>query len=59
MPETIVPLLFDAAGLNVPDEELADFVAVYPALRAGADTLYAVPELAHTDPVLTFAPAKD
>jgi hypothetical protein len=58
-PESTVPLLFDAAGLTIPDDELADFVAVYPQLRAGADALYAVPDLAHVDPTLTFSPAKD
>jgi hypothetical protein len=57
--ESVVPLLFDAAGLTVPDDELAYFAAVYPAVRAEADALHAVPELAHVDPVLAFAPAKD
>jgi hypothetical protein len=61
MPEatTIVPLLFDAAGLTIPKDEVADFVAVYPQIRAGADSLYDVPDLAYVDPTLTFAPAKN
>ncbi len=57
-PATIVPLLFAAAGLSIPEEETGDFVAVYSAIRAGTDSLYDVPDLAYVDPTLTFAPAK-
>jgi hypothetical protein len=55
-PTTLVPLLLTTAGLTVPTDEIADLVSVYPTLRAAADTLYSVPGLADTAPVLTFSP---
>lgn len=38
--ETIVRTLLSAAGLDLPDEEVANLARSYPDLRAAADALY-------------------
>jgi hypothetical protein len=50
-----VRALVDAAGLPVSDEELAQFVKMYPMLRAGADSLY-IEEVRYEEPALVFTP---
>jgi hypothetical protein len=55
-PATLVPLLLSAAGLAPPSEEVAKLVGAFPAIRATVDSLYAVPGLADTAPVLAFSP---
>lgn len=52
--ETTVRALLDAAKLTVSDEEFQLFVRVYPAMRAGADSLY-IPETRYEEPVLVFS----
>jgi hypothetical protein len=54
--EETVTALLDAAGLTVPDDEKAEFVAAYPALRASLDALYAVPMSHEEEPQLVFSP---
>ncbi len=51
--ETTVRVLLEAAGLPVTDEELAQYVALYPTLRAGADRLY-LEEVRYEEPALLF-----
>ncbi len=51
--ETTVRVLLEAAGLPVTDEELAQYVALYPTLRAGADRLY-MEEVRYEEPALLF-----
>lgn len=55
-PDTVVPVLLQAAGLHLPAVEVAELVALYPAHRAELDALFAVP-LSHEEvPQLTFSP---
>jgi hypothetical protein len=54
--EQAVTVLLDAAGITVPDEEKAEFVAAYPAFRASLDALYAVPMSHEEEPQLIFSP---
>jgi hypothetical protein len=55
-PSAIVRSLLDTANLTVSDEEFARFVAVYPAVRAQADELHQLPEIASLDPALSYDP---
>jgi hypothetical protein len=55
-PEQAVTTLLAAAGMSVPDDEKAMFVASYPALRASLDALYAVPMSHEEEPQLIFSP---
>ncbi len=50
---TTVKALLDAAQITMSDEELDLFVRIYPAMRAGADSLY-IPETRYEDPALIF-----
>jgi hypothetical protein len=54
--EDTVTAMLDAAGITVPDDEKAEFVAAYPALRASLDALYAVPMSHEEEPQLIFSP---
>ena len=55
-----VRLLLTAAGLQVPEDELARVAAGYPALRARLDAAYDVPVAEATpDLVLRPAPRRD
>lgn len=54
--EETVTALLAAAGIIVPDDEKAEFVASYPALRASLDALYAVPMSHEEEPQLVFSP---
>lgn len=56
--ETTIKALLDAAGLRVSEDEFQLFVRIYPAMRAGADSLY-LPETRYEDPALIFDPAWD
>lgn len=49
--------LLEAAGLPVSDEERDAFISIYPALRAGADSLY-IEEVRYEEPALTFSVVK-
>lgn len=51
--EATVTGLLEAAGLPVSEEEREAFVRVYPALRAGADSLY-IEEVRYVEPALVF-----
>ena len=51
-----VSALLAAAGLTVSDEEFERFVAIYPTVRAQADSLY-MRELDGESPALGFDPA--
>lgn len=51
--EATVDGLLEAAGLPVSDEEREAFVAVYPTLRTGADSLY-IEEVRYEEPALVF-----
>ena len=51
--QTTVEALLDAAQITMSDEELDLFVRIYPAMRAGADSLY-IPETRYEDPALIF-----
>jgi hypothetical protein len=53
--ETVRALL-GAAQLTVSDDELERFIAVYPTMRAQADSLY-LPHLKNEEPALGFDPA--
>ncbi|MEV1172661.1 hypothetical protein [Nonomuraea sp. NPDC049784] len=50
----IVGQLLTAAGLTVPEDEIALIAAGYELQRAGVDALYAVPEARYVDPALRF-----
>lgn len=54
--EETVTALLAAAGITVPDDEKAEFVAAYPELRGSLDALYAVPMSHEEEPQLTFSP---
>jgi len=54
--ENSVAVLLEAAGITVPPDEFDYFVAVYPALRASLDALYAVPMAKEEEPQLVFSP---
>lgn len=54
--EETVTALLAAAGITVPDEEKAEFVAAYPEFRASLDALYAVPMSHEEEPQLVFSP---
>jgi hypothetical protein len=51
--QTTVKALLDAAQLKMSDEEFQLFVKIYPAMRAGADSMY-IPETRYEDPALIF-----
>jgi len=53
--EGTVRALFEAAGIPVTETELAKFVEMYPALRAGADRLWN-DEWRYEEPALLFTP---
>ena len=55
---TTVKALLDAAQITMSDEEFDLFVRIYPAMRAGADSLY-IPETRYEDPALIFDAAWD
>ncbi len=50
---TTVKALLDAAQLKLSDEEFELFTRIYPAMRAGADSLY-IPETRYEEPALIF-----
>ena len=52
---TTVRALLDAAGITMSPEEFDGFVRIYPAMRAGADSMY-IPETRYEDPALIFSP---
>jgi hypothetical protein len=54
--EETVTAMLAAAGITVPEDEKAEFVAAYPALRASLDALYAVPMSHEEEPQLIFSP---
>lgn len=45
----------EAAGLPLTPEEYEAFVKMYPALRAGADSLY-IEAVRYEEPALVFSP---
>jgi hypothetical protein len=47
-------MLLAAAGLPASEEEVQALAAQYPAIRAGADALYAPPAGRYVDPALRF-----
>ena len=49
-----VRTLLAAAQLPASEAEIARLAAGYPAYRAAADALYAVPEARYADPALRF-----
>jgi len=51
--QTTVKALLDAAQLKMSDDEFQLFVKIYPAMRAGADSMY-IPETRNEDPALIF-----
>ena len=53
----VVTVLFSAAGLTVPEDELDQFARQYPGLRRQADGLYR-PELRTEEPCLRFSAAE-
>ncbi len=53
--EAAVRAILQAAGLPVLEHEFQAFVAMYPALRAGADSLYAE-AVRYEEPALIFTP---
>lgn len=55
--ETTVRTLFALAGVTPPEDEMAEFIAGYPATRESLDLLYAVPDTPLTDGILVFRPA--
>jgi hypothetical protein len=54
--EESVTVLLAAAGLTIPEDEKAEFVAAYPAFRASLDALYEVPMSHEEEPQLIFSP---
>lgn len=52
--ETTVRALLAAGGLSLTDEQVEKHVRVYSALRAGASSLYAVPELRYEQPAVVY-----
>ena len=52
--ETIVRGLLAAGGLSLTDEQVAKYVAIYPAFRASADRLFDIPELRYERPAPIF-----
>lgn len=56
--ETTVRNLFALAGVSPPEDEMAEFIAGYPAVRAQLDALYAVPDTPLTDGILVFRPTE-
>ena len=55
---TTVRALLDAAQLKLSDEEFELYTRIYPAMRAGADSLY-IPETRYEEPALIFDPSWD
>ena len=55
--ETTVRTLFALAGVTPPEDEMAEFIAGYPATRESLDLLYAVPDTPLTDGILVLQPA--
>jgi hypothetical protein len=54
--ETIVSVLLGNAGLSPSAEELSVLEGIYPALKAGIESLYAIPEIRYEAPALVFNP---
>jgi len=52
-----VRALLEAAGIPASEDETAKFVEMYPALRSGADALYA-DEWRYEEPALRFTPLR-
>jgi hypothetical protein len=52
--ETIVRSLLAAGGLSLTDEQVAKYVAIYPAFRAAADRLFDIPEIRYEQPAPIF-----
>lgn len=46
--------LLTEAGFSLTEEQIAKFVAAYPALRAGADSLFAVDEARYEEPAVIY-----
>ena len=46
--------LLTEAGFNLREDQIATFVAAYPALRAGADALFAVKEARYEEPAVIY-----
>lgn len=42
------------AGFTLTEEQIATFVAAYPALRAGADSLFKVEEARYEEPAVIY-----
>ena len=53
---TTVKALLDAAQIKMSEQEFDLFVRIYPAMRAGADSMY-IPETRYEDPALIFDPS--
>ncbi|MCA9847619.1 MAG: hypothetical protein KC472_06570 [Dehalococcoidia bacterium] len=49
--------LLAEAGFTLTEEQIAIFVEAYPALREGADSLFAVQEARYEEPAVIY-PAK-
>ena len=55
--DATVRALLEAAEIPASEEEIAKFVEMYPALRSGADALYA-DEWRYEEPALRFTPLR-
>ena len=49
-----VATLLGAAGIPASSGEISEAVGAYPMLRAGVESLYALPEARYADPALRF-----
>ena len=54
--EAIVRALLAAAGLRLTEQQIAACIRVYPAMRAGADSLF-IAEARYESPALVFCVA--
>jgi hypothetical protein len=50
----MVRRLMAGSGLRPSDDELESFATSYVMLRAGIESLYAIPEARYEDPALVF-----
>ena len=53
-PETTARALLALAGLNPPEDEVAAMVAAFPASRALAESLHAMPGVRYAEPATVF-----
>jgi len=49
--------LLTEAGFSLTEEQVATFVAAYPHVRAGADSLFAVKEARYEEPAVVYRAA--